>query len=285
MNKILLCTDMDRTVIPNGLQPESSNARQRFKELCALPSLQLVYVTGRHLQLMQQAISDYDLPAADYAITDVGTRIYYREDSNWCLLPSWQEEIDQDWAHIQPKEVFDRLASIVGMTAQESAKQNKHKISFYIDLRVCNEKDCLAQVAQRLADLNMRSNLIWSIDEFTGTGLLDILPATANKLHAIRFLQQQLGYADRELVFAGDSGNDLEVLSSSVQAVLVANASDAVKSQAQALAARQQNGNRLYLATNQNDACGNYSAGVLQGVLHYMPALKKQLENHFLSKG
>ncbi|MEJ2621733.1 MAG: haloacid dehalogenase, partial [Candidatus Thiodiazotropha sp.] len=32
--KLLLCTDLDRTLIPNGSQPESAGAREAFKQLC-----------------------------------------------------------------------------------------------------------------------------------------------------------------------------------------------------------------------------------------------------------
>ena len=64
-NRLLLCTDMDRTIIPNGHQPEHPDARERFRQLCSLPAVKLVYVTGRHLQLVEQAIADYNLPEPD----------------------------------------------------------------------------------------------------------------------------------------------------------------------------------------------------------------------------
>jgi hydroxymethylpyrimidine pyrophosphatase-like HAD family hydrolase len=119
----------------------------------------------------------------------------------------------------------------------------------------------------QLVHAGIKANLIWSIDEQAGIGLLDVLPASANKLHAIRFLMQQKGYAHDNTVFAGDSGNDLDVLMSDIRAVLVANADAEVKN----LAARA-NKDALYLAHGGYLGMnGNYSAGILEGVAHYRP--------------
>ncbi len=119
----------------------------------------------------------------------------------------------------------------------------------------------------QLQQAGIKANLIWSIDELAGIGLLDILPASANKLHAIHFLMQQQGFGHENTVFAGDSGNDLDVLLSDIPAVLVANADDEVKSQA--AKAHQET---LYLARGGYLGMnGNYSAGILEGVAHYRP--------------
>ncbi|WP_211215666.1 HAD family hydrolase [Geopsychrobacter electrodiphilus] len=81
--RLLLCTDLDRTLIPNGVQPEHPAARKLFREFCRLPEVTLIYVTGRHQLLVEQAIEEYGLPEPDYAITDVGTQIYRIEAAKW----------------------------------------------------------------------------------------------------------------------------------------------------------------------------------------------------------
>ena len=274
--KLLLCTDMDRTVIPNGMQAEASDARANFRQFCARPEVTLAYVTGRHLQLMQAAVSEYHLPQANYAITDVGTRIYQRLNNQWQSLSEWEAEIDQDWQGIELQQVIDLVCAIAGISLQESEKQNPHKISFYVDLASLDETACLQQVAQKLEPLMININLIWSIDETTETGLLDILPPKANKLHAISFLQKWLDYSAKEVIFAGDSGNDLQVLISPVQSVLVANATENLKQQTLELAKQEGTVAQFYQANNEgaDDFSGNYSAGVLQGVSHFLPAFK-----------
>ena len=102
-----------------------------------------------------------------------------------------------------------------------------------------------------------------------GVGLLDILPASANKLHAIRFLIEKEGFSEAETLFAGDSGNDLDVLLSSIPSVLVANADDEVQRAARAAAPES-----FYLASGGFLGMnGNYSAGILEAVAHYRPEL------------
>lgn len=270
---------MDRTVIPNGMQKEAKDARKKFTDFCRLPSVSLVYVTGRHLTLMCQAIEEYQLPQADYAITDVGTRIYHHKHNQWHPIAAWEKEIDQDWHKVEPKQIHGLLGSILGLSLQEVEKQNPHKISFYIDLQQLDEQQCLSEVKKQLAPLNITTNLIWSVDETSNTGLLDILPSRANKRHAIEFLQQYLGYQAEEIIFAGDSGNDLEVLISPIQSVLVANATTELKKQALAFADQQGTKQQFYQATNTNHDNGNYSAGVLQGVVHFLPKFKPYLKD------
>ncbi|WP_311195283.1 PfkB family carbohydrate kinase [Thiomicrorhabdus immobilis] len=281
--KLLLCTDMDRTVIPNGMQTEAVDARKTFTHFCDLPTVNLVYVTGRHLALMQQAVREYQLPQADYAITDVGTRIYHYQNHQWHPITAWEKEIDQDWQNsdlkVEPKQIYDLLSSIPGLSLQEFEKQNSHKISFYIDLKKLDEQACLTQVKKQLAPLNIQTNLIWSIDETSHTGLLDILPPKANKLHAIEFLQHYLGYAAQKVVFAGDSGNDLEVLISPIQSVLVANATAELKQQALELVKQRGTEQQFYQAINTSHNNGNYSSGVLQGVMHYLPEFTQLIHN------
>ena len=120
---------------------------------------------------------------------------------------------------------------------------------------------------------------MWSIDEPAGIGLLDVLPGNASKLHAVDFLRQQLGFTLDEVLFAGDSGNDLAVLASAIPAVLVANAAPEVKDTAQKQAQDNGHASALYLASGRNSGMnGNYAAGILEGVWHFAPALREQLK-------
>ena len=129
-------------------------------------------------------------------------------------------------------------------------------------------------IEQRIKDRHIKANLIWSVDETTHTGLLDILPASANKLHAIHFLLEQKGFATDHCLFAGDSGNDLEVLCSDIPSVLVNNATDDVKKQALQMASTQATTDKLYLAKGEFLGMnGNYAAGILEGLAHYQPQL------------
>ncbi|WP_305908944.1 HAD-IIB family hydrolase [Methylomarinum sp. Ch1-1] len=276
--RLLLCTDMDRTVIPNGVQSEHPNARKRFAAFCRQPGVKLVYVTGRHQALVKQAIKNYALPDPDFVITDVGSKIYRVIDDQWRELSAWEMEIDKDWHGKSHQQIKQLLGDISNLHLQEPSKQNTHKLSYYLPLHV--DKDgVIAAIKDRLEKENIDASLVWSIDEPKGIGLLDVLPRNATKLHAIEFLQQQLGYHPTDVVFAGDSGNDLPVLGSAIRSVLVANATDEIKQAAQQLARRNGHGDALYIAAARGlHMNGNYAAGVLEGVWHFAPDFRDKLQ-------
>lgn len=275
---LLLCTDMDRTVIPNGPQPEHPGARRSLRAFCADGEVVLVYVTGRHRQLVEAALAEFDLPQPDFVISDVGTRMYAVSGERWDELSLWQDEIAADWKGRSHDDLQQLLAGIADLQLQEASKQSRYKLSYYVPLH-CDHNAMIREAQQCLLRADVAAALLWSIDEEAGIGLLDVLPQRATKLHAVMSLQGYLGFADEDVLFAGDSGNDMPVLVSKVRSVLVNNASAEIKQTA--VQAAQANGNAaaLYLA---EEACplamnGNYSAGVLQGVWHFAPHFRELL--------
>jgi sucrose-6F-phosphate phosphohydrolase len=275
MKRFLLCTDMDRTLIPNGKQPESPQAMERFKRLASCEETTLAYVTGRHRALIEQAIAEFDLPHPDFAIADVGTTIYRIDSSGWRQWDEWDAQIAPDWQGLTHDELYRLLSVFPALRLQEKEKQNRHKLSFYVPLDT-DVKRLIEEMDVRLKYSDIKANLIWSIDEKAELGLLDVLPVSANKLHAIRFMMQQQGFLHENTVFAGDSGNDLDVLVSDIPAVLVANADAEVKS----LAAKAHK-DTLYIAEGGYLGMnGNYSAGILEGVAHYLPEVDAWLREN-----
>lgn len=269
--RLLLCTDLDRTLLPNGPQEESSGARDRFSQLAAQPGVTLVYVTGRHRRLVEDAIEEYRLPQPDYVIADVGSTICEIHQHDWHYWEKWQQEISPDWAGKSHDEIHALFSSSLLLKLQEQTKQNTYKLSYYVPPGADHEA-LMSEMHSILLKNKIRANLIWSIDELSGTGLLDVLPARANKRHAIEFLMQQLGFDLSNTIFAGDSGNDLAVLTSPIMSVLVANASDAVRHEAKQLALNLGQTDALYFAHGSFFGMnGNYSAGILEGIAHYMP--------------
>ena len=268
---ILLCSDLDRTLLPNGPQPESPGARERFTAVAERPEVTLVYVTGRHRVLVQQAIDNYCLPLPDYVIGDVGTSLFAVTEDGWELRQDWQEEIAPDWAGLRHADIHALLADIRSLRLQPTAKQNTWKLSYFVPLYADNVA-LLGEIGQRLERHAVNASLIWSVDEPAAIGLLDILPASANKLHAIEFLRSRNGFSYADTLFAGDSGNDLSVLASAIPAVLVANASPEVREAALREAAEQGHADALYIASGGYLGMnGNYSAGLLEGLVHFMP--------------
>ena len=46
--RLMLCSDLDRTLLPNGPQEESPEARPLLRRLAQRPDLVLAYVSGRN---------------------------------------------------------------------------------------------------------------------------------------------------------------------------------------------------------------------------------------------
>ena len=278
-DRLLICTDLDRTLIPNGAQPESPGARERFAMLAGRPEVTLSYVSGRHRALVREAIAQYGLPLPDYVIGDVGTTIYKVDDGDaWSRQPQWEDEIAADWHGRNHADLKSALDGLNGLQLQEDSKQNRFKLSFYYPLEA--DIDALkAHIGDRLGNAGVRASLISSVDEPAGVGLLDVLPERATKFHAIEFLMRELGFDLGNTVFCGDSGNDLEVLASPVAAVLVANGAADVRSAARRVSETLNLADRLYCAGGDFLGMnGNYAAGMLEGIAHFHPAIVDWLE-------
>ena len=270
--RLLLCVDLDRTLLPNGPEPESAGAREHFKLLVSRPEVTLVLVTGRDRELVDQAIEEYHLPLPDFVIGDVGTTLYaIRSQQRWEPLDEWQREIAQDWLGLTSRDLCDQLHDYHGLRLQERTKQNTFKLSYYTSPD-CAREYLSALIQARLLPGGIKARLVWSIDEPAGVGLLDVIPARASKLHALEALLRLRGFAAEETVFCGDSGNDLEVLESQLPSVLVANATAEVRQQAWARAAEQGHVGQLYLAHGGFMGMnGCYAAGILEGVAYFRP--------------
>lgn len=277
---ILICTDLDRTLLPNGKAEESPQARALFSAFVSRPDVLLVYVSGRHKALICEAIAEYDLPQPDFAIGDVGTTLYTVTASGWQESEAWAMDIAADWAGYDHAQLQSLLANHAALRLQEAAKQNRSKLSYYLPLETDTEY-LIQNIQTELSARGVHAELVYSVDEAESIGLLDILPACATKFHAVEFLIKQLAIEPKNTVFAGDSGNDLPVMASEIQSVLVANASPEIQRQAQEMALKQGNQNQLYLAQGHFLGLnGNYAAGILEGIAHYLPHTRLWMNNH-----
>jgi HAD superfamily hydrolase (TIGR01484 family) len=277
--RLLICTDLDRTLIPNGVDAESPEARKWFHKMAALPEIVLAYVTGRDQILVREAVEEFELPLPAFVLGDVGSTIFACKGWNWQHWEAWEAHIAPDWGGRGHAELATLLAGLPDLLLQEEAKQNTHKLSYYVSLGV-KHRELMEAMERCLRAEGIRASLIWSIDEPADIGLLDVLPARATKRHAIEFLMEELGFGLANTVFAGDSGNDLPVLVSPIPAILVHNASPEIKMEAQEMAAIAGTTQALYLANGGfHGMNGNYAAGILEGMAHYHPAIVARLES------
>ncbi|MFO8111340.1 MAG: HAD-IIB family hydrolase [Desulfosalsimonadaceae bacterium] len=280
--KILLCSDLDRTIIPNGYQPESPDARPLLRRLAKRPELSLVYVTGRDTVLIADAVKTWELPLPDIAVGDVGTAIYSvggtPEKPAFTEWPDWKQHIAADWNGKSRGDLAEMLADLEMLRLQEEKKQKDFKLSFYVDVRA--NLDALAErIKGRLSENGVRASVITSIDEIAHTGLVDVLPERATKMHAVYYIVEKLSFDLSRVVYAGDSGNDLPALTSGFKAVVVKNAPEDICRQAVEISSQKGFEFNLYLAEGGFlDMNGNYSAGVLEGLAYFMPEIQEWLK-------
>ncbi len=276
-NSIFICTDLDRTLIPNGEQTLSEGALDIFKNICNLDTIQLCYVTGRNLNLTNQAIIEYDLPIADFLICDVGASAYYRDNNKYTIDNHWKNEIESDWNGMDINLIQELLDDINDLYLQEKDNQSIFKLSYYSK----NKPEIqIKEINKRLKIINVNVNIISSYDERDSLFLIDILPRSVSKLHAINYLMEKNGDSYDNTVFCGDSGNDLDVFTSGMPSILVKNAHqniidsiNEVEKSGVALNIYKAKGDYFHLN-------GNYVAGILEGLSHFHLTLKTIIENN-----
>ncbi len=265
------CTEIDGALIPSGSHLEHPEARERFRAFSSHPNVKLVYISSWHIDRVKQAIAEYQLPMPHFVITDVGSKIYRHHQRGWDEIESWKNRIASAWNGKSLHDLQQTLAKCEDLQLQEDDKQNDFKLSYYLSLSI-PPNQILNWVEQQLAKQKVEFELVWSIDQVKRIGLLDILPRNASKRDAIEFLCQELNFNLDQVLFAGNSGNDLTVLSSPIPSVLVANAEPEFKKQVIELAEVYNCIDSLYVARSGNNLYeGNYAGGILQGISFFYP--------------
>lgn len=263
-SKNVLATDLDGTLIPLQGHPENVRDLLRLKELLTRHEVELVFVTGRHFESVIDAIDEYELPATNWIICDVGTTICRRDENEshgFKRLASYAEHLDTTVAAMDCQSLKERLESSPGLRIQESEKQGPFKLSYYAD------RDQLAslvpQLEQQLADCEAPWSMIHSVDPFNGDGLVDFVPRNVSKAYALSWWAAHTESDVDQIIFAGDSGNDLAALASGYKSIIVGNADREVADTA--MRAHRDAGweNRLHRPREVA------TSGVLSGCLHY----------------
>lgn len=264
---MILATDIDRTLVPDGNAPYDGSL-PRLLQKVQENNIILVYVSGRNCALLKQALTEYSIPVPDYFIGSVGTEIYKKEGEDLREYTLWQQELQRTNPDWDRNALISRIGEKDGLSLQEDAVQNEYKISFYVDMPD-RQADYVKYVSDKLTSLHMKATILSSIDVERQKGLIDVVPENATKLGAMEFLRQELGVQKSDMIYAGDSGNDILVLASCYKGILVKNAPDNVKKEVMEKRSAGQCPNTIYIAEGKNGFNGNYSSGILEGLEHF----------------
>ena len=262
----ILATDLDRTLLPNGHWEADPQAIRLFNELTVKHGTLVVYVTGRNLDLTEQAIAEYGVRHPDVLCGDVGTTIRRYEQGRWTPDPGWDAHVRRASPRWDAPAIRVAVAHVDGMREQESEHQNAFKQSYYVDHE--RRETVLAQVDERIKG-KFDEVIVYSFDSQTGTGLLDFLPASATKQTALEYVAEAGGCPKGEVVFCGDSGNDIFPLTAGFRGVLVRNADEQLMANVKQALERDPTLTVYFAKGGFRGLSGYYTSGVIEGAYHY----------------
>jgi sucrose-phosphate synthase len=234
----LLMTDLDNTLIGND------DALLRMLAWLKAQAGRVAFgvATGRTLDSTLKLLRDHAVPLPQVMVTSVGADICYgaslQRDTRWLhhILHAWRRD-----------DVLQLLSAQRGLRLQPASHQSECKISFYLDEA---RPPGLRSLQQTLRQHGLRANLVASHERY-----LDVLPVRASKGRAIRYLAYRWGFDLNQVLVAGDSGNDWDMLVGDTLAVVVGGHGPELT----ALQGREQ----VFFAPD------SHASGILQGIEHY----------------
>ncbi|WP_298449499.1 HAD-IIB family hydrolase [uncultured Marinobacter sp.] len=254
----ILATDMDGTLLGDKVGLTRLAAWLALNRQCLF-----IVATGRSLTAALSELTAWASPLPDFLITDVGSAIYRLDPRGQPqLITSWHRRLSKGWRRAECERLLCRHP---GLVPQPQDTQSDYKLSFFTrntqtsTLAATNgfnhtrrpvawhDETIKEEVEQALASVGLAARVVYSHGN-----LLDILPESSGKAHAVDFLRERFNIDRDEIIAAGDSGNDIDLLQYAAHGIVVANHSSELK--------RLQHSSSLYWAKTE------YAAGVLEGL-------------------
>jgi sucrose-phosphate synthase len=232
--------DIDNTLVGDAEALDELKTRLEAQG----PRVVFGVATGRRPDSAIEVLEAWGAPSPGVVVACVGSEIYYGLGED--LLPDeeWALHIDHRW---RPEAIREALDDLPGLTLQEAGEQRRFKVSYFVDAETGPSH---GQVVARLKEHEAPAQVIHSHGEF-----LDLLPVRASKGLAIVYLAEKWDIPLSRVLVAGDSGNDLEMLTADTLAVVVGNHAEELT--------RLRGKDGIYFA----DA--THAAGILEGAEHW----------------
>ncbi|MEE4350126.1 MAG: HAD-IIB family hydrolase [Pacificimonas sp.] len=237
----LLVSDIDNTLVGDNAALQTFCRWQAGNK-----DVSFGIATGRTFHSALSILSQLKVEPPAFVIGAVGTEIYHREANGVTYRrdAAWSDWIAHDWDRDAVCRVIDQSALF---TRQDDLEQLPFKISYFAQ----GVADAAAQVRALLADAGLSATVIRSHDRY-----LDILPVRASKGEAVEHVRKGLGIAKADVIAAGDSANDVEMLRTAARPIIVANYCDGL--------ADRDDLSHAYVAR------ASHAAGVLEGVDYHL---------------
>ncbi len=207
-------SDLDQNLVgnPEGLKRFSDVIKKNRK--CVTFGI----ATGRRMDSALALMKKHRIPTPDILISSLGTRIHYgqslTEDGYWA------DHVDHDWSGQRVRRI---LGKVPGLKLQPKIEQTPFKVSYYYDPEIA---PTIEEIVSQLRQQEITANVMLSFGQF-----LDIVPARASKGQALRYASQRLDIPLEQILVAGGSGSDEDMMRGNTLAVVVGNRHDEELSQ------------------------------------------------------
>ena len=235
----LLVSDIDGTLLGSETGLDAFRAWHGAES-----DLVFAVATGRSFHSALSILAQQNAPLPAIVIASVGSEIYHRQ-------PGGVYQRDAEWDRIVANgwdcEAIRRvIAEETDFTPQAAIEQRRFKLSYIVE----GDPEAAARLRRLLDARGLPCTIIHSHGRY-----LDVLPFAASKGTAVEHVRRRLSLDARRVIVAGDSGNDIEMLRSVPNAIIVGNHSDGLADHGDLA--------RCYVAR------GHHAHGILEGVAHF----------------
>lgn len=207
----VLATDLDGTFLGG-----TAEGRETLYNLIEdnRDTIGLIFVTGRHPEFIHDHCDAFGIPLPDYVIADVGTTIAQVLSPGLVLpVPHLEAPIAEAWDG-KADHVRDLMSKVKGLVLQDTPF--RHRLSYDILPDGFNTAD-LDPVRALDVDVLVSDNRF-----------VDVLPKGISKGPTLRRLIDTLGIAPERVLTAGDTLNDMSMLTADLNAVAVGGSEQAL---------------------------------------------------------
>ena len=201
---IVLATDLDGTFL-GGSEGERAQFYDWIRSHRA--RVGLIFVTGRDPGFVRELTRKGGVPRPDFVVGDVGTTIAEVDDDHYLTpIEALETEIAEAWGNAGAR-VQAVLHGAPGLSLQSTGF--RHRVSYDLDIARFDRA-----ALDIVADLGL--DALISADRY-----LDVLPKGVSKGPSLLRLLAHLGVENRRTLVAGDTLNDLSMLTLGMPAVAV----------------------------------------------------------------
>jgi sucrose-phosphate synthase len=199
--------------------------------------------TGRRIDSALAFIKKHRIPTPDILISSLGTRIHYGQS----LIEDdyWADHVDHNWSGQRVRRILGQLP---GLKSQSKSEQSPFKISYYYDPAIT---PTIEEIISQLRQKDVTANVILSFGQF-----IDVVPSRASKGQAVRYISQRFDIPLEQILVAGGSGADEDMMRGNTLAAVVGNRHNEELSQ---LVDQE----RIYFAEQ------DYASGILEAIDYY----------------